>query len=64
MWHLVGSMAGGLLVLALAVGFWNSFPLVIVGMIVGETGFTLDSVALTIIATGSLGDQHVASRQG
>src|SRR5215213_6793572 len=55
-------MAGGLL--ALAVGLWNSFPLVIVGMIVGETGFTSGSVALTIIATSSLGDQHAGLAAG
>jgi len=57
-------MAGGLVVLALAVGPWNSFALVIVGMIVGEIGFTSGSVALTIMATSSLGDQHAGLAAG
>jgi hypothetical protein len=37
--------------LALSVGVWNSFALVIVGMIVGEGGLSVGSVALTIMAT-------------
>jgi tellurite resistance protein TehA-like permease len=57
-------MAGGLVVLAPAVGPWTSFALVVVGMVVGETGFMLGSVALTIMATSSLGDQHAGLAAG
>jgi MFS family permease len=51
-------MACGLIVLTLAVGSWNSFALIIVGPVIGEIGVMLGSVALTIMATSSLGDQH------
>jgi MFS family permease len=57
-------MACGLVVVALAVGSWNSFALIIVGPVVGEIGFMLGSVALTIMATSSLGDQHAGLQQG
>jgi EmrB/QacA subfamily drug resistance transporter len=57
-------MAAGLIVLALAVGIWESFDLAIVGTVVGETGFTLGSVALTIMATSSLGDHHAGLGSG
>jgi MFS family permease len=57
-------MAAGLIVLALAVGIWNSFVLVISSMVVGEVGFMLGSVALTIMATSSLGDQHAGLAAG
>ena len=60
----LGVMAGGLVVLALALGAWNSFSLVITGMVVGETGFMLGSVALTVMATSSLGDQHAGLAAG
>jgi EmrB/QacA subfamily drug resistance transporter len=60
----LGLMAGGLVLLAVAVGPWNSFGLVIVGTIVGEVGFTSGSVALTIMATSSLGDQHAGLAAG
>jgi EmrB/QacA subfamily drug resistance transporter len=57
-------MAAGLIVLALAVGIWESFDLAIVGTVAGETGFTLGSVALTIMATSSLGDHHAGLGSG
>jgi len=57
-------MVGGLAAVALAVAPWNSFALVITGMVVGETGFMLGSVALTIMATSSLGDQHAGLAAG
>jgi MFS family permease len=57
-------MACGLVVLTLAVGSWNSFALIIVGPVVGEIGFMLGSVALTIMATSSLGDQHAGLAAG
>jgi MFS family permease len=53
-------MAAGLIILMLAVAIWDSFDLVIVGMVVGEAGFMLGSVALTIMATTSLDDRHAA----
>lgn len=57
-------MACGLVVLTLAVGSWNSLALIIVGPVVGEIGFMLGSVALTIMATSSLGDQHAGLAAG
>jgi hypothetical protein len=36
----------------------------IVGTVVGETGFMLGSVALTIMATSSLGDHHAGLGSG
>jgi hypothetical protein len=51
-------------VLTLAVGSWNSLALIIVGPVVGEIGFMLGSVALTIMATSSLGDQHAGLAAG
>ena len=51
-------MATRLIVLALAVSAWNSFALVISSMAVGEIGFMLAGVALTIMAMSSLGDEH------
>jgi MFS family permease len=63
---LVGQLlvAGSLVVMALAVAIWNSFGLVITGMVAGETGFMLSSVALTILATTSLDDQHAGLAAG
>ena len=57
-------MAAGLIILMLAVAIWDSFDLVIVGMVVGEAGFMLGSVALTIMATTSLDDRHAGLASG
>jgi EmrB/QacA subfamily drug resistance transporter len=57
-------MAAGLIVLALAVGTWDSFALVISSMAVGEIGFMLASVALTIMAMSTLGDEHAGLAAG
>jgi MFS family permease len=51
-------VAAGLVAMAVAVGGrTGGFGAVLTGMVVGETGFMLGSVALTIAATGSLGDR-------
>jgi hypothetical protein len=57
-------MAAGLIVLALAVSTWDSFAFVISSMAVGEIGFMLASVALTIMAMSSLGDEHAGLAAG
>jgi hypothetical protein len=57
-------MAAGLIILMLAVAIWDSFDLVIIGMVVGEAGFMLACVALTIMATTSLDDRHAGLASG
>ena len=57
-------MAGGLVIMALGVGVPGGFAAVIAGMALGETGFMLGSVAFTIAATGSLGDDQAGLAAG
>jgi MFS family permease len=57
-------VAGGLVVMALGVATPSGFAAVITGMVLGETGFMLSSVAFTIAATGSLDDHHAGLAAG
>jgi hypothetical protein len=51
-------VAAGLVAMGAGVTVGSALGVVIAGMVVGETGFMLASVALTIAATGSLDDEH------
>jgi MFS family permease len=57
-------LGGSVFVMALAVDRSGGFGAVIASMVVGEAGFMLGSVALTIVATSRLGDQHAGLAAG
>jgi EmrB/QacA subfamily drug resistance transporter len=57
-------VAGGLVVMTLGVATPSGFGTVITGTVLGETGFMLGSVALTIAATGSLADDQAGLAAG
>jgi EmrB/QacA subfamily drug resistance transporter len=60
---MLGMMAG-IVAMTLGVGAPEGFPAVIVGMMLGETGFMLGSVSLTIAATNSLEDRDAGLAAG
>jgi MFS family permease len=57
-------VAAGLVAMMLGATSADGFAAVIAGMVVGETGFMLSSVALTLAATGSLGDDQAGLAAG
>jgi MFS family permease len=57
-------MTAGLVIITLAIVLPGGFAGVIIGMVVGEAGFMLGSVACTIAATSSMEDRHAGLAAG
>jgi MFS family permease len=57
-------LVAGVVIIVAAVGSTDGFPAVIIGMVVGEAGFMVSSVAFTVAATSSIEDTQAGLAAG